>query len=142
MGEYFGKTLLSEQWGYEKSRKWSFPVIIAYIWVRYSCWYSAGLADLASHMGEYFRLTLVLEQEGNRTSLEMVISCYNHLYRGILALLLLVFSNLCRASRVGGLVEIEDHSGGFAAHGAVLVGKLLFLGKSRSNLLCMARWVG
>ena len=37
---------------------------------------------------------------------------------------------------------IEDHTSGCVAYMAVLAGKLLFLGKSRSNPLCMGEWVG
>ena len=37
---------------------------------------------------------------------------------------------------------IEDHTNGCVAHMAVLEGKLWFLGKSRSNPLCMGEWVG
>ena len=39
-------------------------------------------------------------------------------------------------------MRIEDHTIGFVAHMAVLAGKLWFLGKSRSNSLCMGEWVG
>ena len=54
----------------------------------------------------------------------------------------LVFSQPCRVKGVGGLVRIEDHTSGCVAHMAVLAGKLWFLGKSRSNPLCMGKWVG
>ena len=37
---------------------------------------------------------------------------------------------------------IEDHTSGCVAHVAVLAEKLWFLGKSRSNQLCMGEWVG
>ena len=39
-------------------------------------------------------------------------------------------------------MRIEDHTSGCVAHMAVLAGKLWFLGKSRSNPLCMGEWVG
>ena len=40
-------------------------------------------------------------------------------------------------------MRIEDHTSGCVAHMAVLAGKLLlFLGKSRSNPLCMGEWMG
>ena len=39
-------------------------------------------------------------------------------------------------------MRIEDHTNGCVAHMAVLAGKLWFLGKSRSNPLCMGEWVG
>ena len=70
----------------------------------------------------------------------MIISCWNRLYRG--TLLRLVFSRLCPLSGVGDLVGIEDHMSGNSAHVAVLAGKLWFLGKSRSNPLCMGEGVG
>ena len=37
---------------------------------------------------------------------------------------------------------IVDHMSGNVAHVAVLAGKLWFLGKSRSNPLCIGEWVG
>ena len=70
----------------------------------------------------------------------MIISCYHRLYRG--TLLRLVFSQLCPLSGVGDLVGIVDHMIGNVAHVAVPVGKLWFLGKSRSNQLCMDEGVG
>ena len=70
----------------------------------------------------------------------MIISCWNRLYRG--TLLRLVFSRLCPHSGVGDLVGIVDHMSGNSAHVAVLAGKLWFLGKSRSNPLCMGEGVG
>ena len=39
-------------------------------------------------------------------------------------------------------MRIEDHTSGCVAHMAVLAGNLCFLGKSRSNPLCMGEWVG
>ena len=39
-------------------------------------------------------------------------------------------------------MKIEDHTSGCVAHMTVLVEKLWFLGKSRSNPLCMGEWVG
>ena len=70
----------------------------------------------------------------------MIISCWNRLYRG--TLLRLVFSRLCPLSGVGDLVGIVDHISGNSAHVAVLAGKLWFLGKSKSNPLCMGGgWV-
>ena len=39
-------------------------------------------------------------------------------------------------------MRIEEHTSGCVAHMAVLAGKLWFLGKSRSNPLCMGEWVG
>ena len=39
-------------------------------------------------------------------------------------------------------MRIEDHTSGCVAHMAVLAEKLRFLGKSRSNPLCMGEWVG
>ena len=39
-------------------------------------------------------------------------------------------------------MRIQDHTSGCVAHMAVLAGKLWFLGKSRSNPLCMGEWVG
>ena len=38
-------------------------------------------------------------------------------------------------------MRIEDHTSGCVAYMAVLAGKLWFLGKSRSNPLCMGEWV-
>ena len=70
----------------------------------------------------------------------MIISFWNRLYRG--TLLRLVFSRLCRLSGVGDLVGIVDHMSGNVAHMRVSAGKLWFLGKSRSNPLCMGEGVG
>ena len=39
-------------------------------------------------------------------------------------------------------MRIEDHTSGCVAYMAVLAGKLWFIGKSRSNPLCMGEWVG
>ena len=39
-------------------------------------------------------------------------------------------------------MRIEDLTSGCVAHMAVLAGKLWFLGKWRSNPLCMGKWVG
>ena len=39
-------------------------------------------------------------------------------------------------------MRIEDHTSGCVANMAVLAGILWFLGKSRSNPLCMGKWVG
>ena len=74
---------------------------------------------------------------GTKKCREMVISCWNRLYRG--TLLRLVFSRLCPLSGVGDLVAIVDHMSGNVAH---VAGKLWFLGKSRSNPLCMGEGVG
>ena len=38
-------------------------------------------------------------------------------------------------------MRIEDHTSGCVAHIGVLAGKLCFLGKSRSNPLCIGEWV-
>ena len=95
---------------------------------------------LASHMGEYFGKTLVLENCGYENCQEMGISCLNRLYEG--TLFRLVFSQPCRLKRVGGLLKIGDHTSGCVTHKALLEGKLWFLGKSRSNPLCMGEWVG
>ena len=71
----------------------------------------------------------------------MIISCWNRLNR--VTLLWLIFSQLCPLSGVGDLVVIVDHMSGNVAHVAVPVGKLWFLGKSRSNPLCMGEgWLG
>ena len=70
----------------------------------------------------------------------MIIFCRNRLYRS--TLLRLVFSRLCPLSGVGDLVGIVDLMRGNSAHVAVLAGKLWFLGKSRSNPLCMGEGVG
>ena len=95
---------------------------------------------LASHMDEYFGKTIVMELRGYEKCREMIISCWNRLYRG--TLLWLVFSKLCPLSGVGDLVGIVDQMTGNLAHVAVQAGKLWFLGKSRSNPLCMDEWVG
>ena len=52
----------------------------------------------------------------------------------------LAFSRLCLLSGVGCLVGIVDHTS--VLHGAVVAGKLWFLGKSRSNPLCMGEGLG
>ena len=39
-------------------------------------------------------------------------------------------------------MRIEDHTSGCVANMAVLAGILWFLGKSRSNPLCMGEWLG
>ena len=70
----------------------------------------------------------------------MGISCWNRLLEG--TLFRLAFSRLCLPSRVGCLVGIVDHTGVYVSHGAVVAGKLWFLGKSRSNPLCMGEGVG
>ena len=70
----------------------------------------------------------------------MIISFWNRLYRG--TLLRLVFPLLCRLSGAGDLVGIVDHMSGNVAHLRVPAGKLWFLGKSRSNPLCMGERVG
>ena len=57
-------------------------------------------------------------------------------------MLRLVFSRLCPLSGVGDLVGIVDHMCGNVAHVAVPAEKLWFLGKSRSNPLCMGEGVG
>ena len=95
---------------------------------------------LASHMGEYLWKTLVLEQWGYENCQKMGVSCWNRLYEG--TVFRLVFSQPFRVKGVGGLVRIEDHTSGCVAHMAVSAGKLWFLGKSRSNPLCMGEWVG
>ena len=91
---------------------------------------------LASHMGEYFGKTLVLEQGGGYENCRKSgISFWNRLYEG--TVFRLVFSQPCRVEGVGGLVRIEDHTSDGIAYMAVLAGKSWFLGKSRSNPLCM-----
>ena len=95
---------------------------------------------LASHMGEYFGKTLVFEHWGYENCQEMGISCWNHLYEG--TVFRLVFSQPCRVKGVGDLVRIEDHTSGYVDNMAVLAGKLWFLGKSRSNPLCLCEWGG
>ena len=57
-------------------------------------------------------------------------------------MLRLVFSQLCPLSGVGVLVGIVDHMTGNEAHVAIPAGKLWFLGKLRSNRLCMDEGVG
>ena len=84
---------------------------------------------LASHMGEYFGKTLVLEQWGYKKCTEMQVCCWNRLFEG--NLLLLVFSRLCQLSGAGCLVGIEDHTSVYVAQQAVPAGKLCFPGKSR-----------
>ena len=81
-----------------------------------------------------------LSNGGTKTVKKMGVSCCNRLYEG--TVFRLVFSQPCRVKGVGGLVWIEDHTSGCVAHMAVLAGKLWFLGKSRSNPLCMGEWVG
>ena len=39
-------------------------------------------------------------------------------------------------------MRIEDHTNGYVAHMVVIARNLWFLGKSRSNPLCMGEWVG
>ena len=95
---------------------------------------------LASHMGEYFGKTLDKKLRGYEKCREMVISCWNRLYRG--TLLRLVFSRLFPLSGVGDLVTLVDNMSGNVAHVAVSAGKLWFLWKSRSNPLCMGEGVG
>ena len=90
---------------------------------------------LASHMGEYFGKTLVLEQWGYENCQEMGISGRNRLYEG--TVFRLIFSQLCQVKGAGGQGIIEDHTSGCVAHTAVQAGKRWFLGKSRSNPLCM-----
>ena len=70
----------------------------------------------------------------------MIISCWNRLYR--CTLFWLVFSQLRQLSGVGDLVGIVDHLSGNVAHVEVPVGKFWFLGKWRSNPLCMGEGVG
>ena len=77
---------------------------------------------------------------GVRKLSKMGVFCWNPLYEG--TVFRLVFSQPCRVKGVGGLVRIEDHTSGCVAHMAALAGKLWFLGKSRSNPLCMGEWVG
>ena len=91
--------------------------------------------SLGSYMGEYFGKTLVKELRGYEKCRETIISCWNRLYRG--TLLRLVFSRMCPLSGVADLVGIVDHMIGIVAHVTVQAGKLWFLGKSRSNPLCM-----
>ena len=95
---------------------------------------------LASHMGEYFGKTLVQELRGYEKCRVTKISCWNRLYRG--TLLRLVSSRLCPLPGVGDLVGNVDHMNGNVANVAVSAGKLWFLGKSRSNPLCMGEGVG
>ena len=45
MGEYFGKTLVLEQWGYENCQKWEFPAEIVYIRVPCSGWFSPSRVE-------------------------------------------------------------------------------------------------
>ena len=82
-----------------------------------------------------FGKTLVLVQWGYENCQEMRISCWNRLYGG--TLFRLAFYRLCRVKGVGGRVRIEDHTSGCVAHMSVLARKLWFLGKSKSNQLCM-----
>ena len=86
-----------------------------------------GWMTLASHMGEYFGKTLVLEQWGYKKSTEMQICCWKSLFEG--TLLRLLFSLLCILSGAGCLVGIVDHTSVYVAHVSVQAGKLWFLGK-------------
>ena len=70
----------------------------------------------------------------------MIISYWNRLYVG--TLIQLVFTRLCQLSGVGDLVGIVNHMSGNVATLAVPAGKLWFIGKSRSNPLCMGEGVG
>ena len=88
-----------------------------------------GWMTLASHMGEYFRKTLVLEQWGYEKCTEMQICCWNRLFEG--TLLRLAFSPLCVLSGAGCLVGIVDYTSVYVAHVAVPAEKLWFLGKSK-----------
>ena len=45
MGEYFGKTLVLEQWGYETVKKVEFPAGIAYMRVPCSGWFSPSRVE-------------------------------------------------------------------------------------------------
>ena len=45
MGEYFEKTLVLEQWGYENCQKWEFPAGIAYMRVPCSGWFSPSCVE-------------------------------------------------------------------------------------------------
>ena len=45
MGEYFEKTLVLEQWGYENCQKWEFPAGIAYMRVPCSGWISPSRVE-------------------------------------------------------------------------------------------------
>ena len=57
-------------------------------------------------------------------------------------MLRLVFSRLCPLSGVGDLVDMVDNMSGNVAHVAVPAEKLWFLGKLKSNPLCMGEGVG
>ena len=46
MGEYFGNTLVLEQWGYENCQRWEFPAGIAYMGVPCSGWFSPSRVEL------------------------------------------------------------------------------------------------
>ena len=70
----------------------------------------------------------------------MQICCWNRLFEAILTLL--VFSRLRLLSGAGCQVGIVDHTSLNVTHVAVPVGKLWFLGKSRSNPLCMGEGMG
>ena len=70
----------------------------------------------------------------------MIISYWNRLYVG--TLIRLVFSRLYRLSGFGDLVGIVNHMSGNVAHLAVSAEILWFIGKSRSNPLCMGEGVG
>ena len=45
MGEYFGKTLVLEQWGTKTVKKWEFPAGIAYMSVPCSGWFSPSRVE-------------------------------------------------------------------------------------------------
>ena len=45
MGEYFGKTLVLEQWGTKTVKKWEFPAGIAYMSVPSSGWFSPSRVE-------------------------------------------------------------------------------------------------
>ena len=85
---------------------------------------------LASHMGEYFGKTLVLDQWGYENCQKFGVSCWNRLYE--VTVFRLVFCQPFRGKGVGDLVRIEDHTSWCVAHMAVLAGKPWFIGKSRS----------
>ena len=70
----------------------------------------------------------------------MQICCWNRLFEG--TLLRLVISRLCLLSGAGCLVGMVDHTSVYVPHVAVPAGKLWFLGKSRSNPLCMGEGLG
>ena len=86
-------------------------------------------------MHEYFGKTLVLEQWGYEKCTEMQICGWKLLFES--TLLRLVLSRHCLLSGAGCLVGIVDDMSVYAAHVSVPAGKHWFLGKSRSNPLCM-----